>query len=53
MDEGVESNHVLSQVAVCIAPADDASRLYARVTGLAMRQIPNFVPRLADGSFRR
>ena len=53
MDEGADTGDILSQVALPIAPEDDAGRLYERVTVAAMGQIRDFVPRLANGSFCR
>lgn len=53
MDEGADSGDILSQVSVSIAPEDDAGRLYQRITEVAMKQIRDFVPRLAEGNFLR
>lgn len=53
MDEGADSGDMLSQSPIPIEPTDDANSLYTRVTQLAMTQIRDFVPKLADGSFER
>ncbi|MEA3643246.1 MAG: formyltransferase family protein [Lamprobacter sp.] len=53
MDEGADSGDILSQVSVPIVPEDDAGRLYERITEVALEQIRDFVPRLANSSFRR
>jgi methionyl-tRNA formyltransferase len=53
MDEGVDAGDLLSQVKVPIDPADDAASLYARVTDVAMAQIREFVPLLANDSIQR
>jgi methionyl-tRNA formyltransferase len=53
MDEGADSGDILSQVTVPIEPTDDARSLYARVAGVAIEQLRDFLPSLADGSFHR
>jgi methionyl-tRNA formyltransferase len=53
LDEGTDSGDILSQVSLDISENDNAEILYKRVTEVAMEQIQEFVPRLADGSFQR
>lgn len=53
LDEGTDSGDILSQVSLDISEKDNAGTLYKRVTEVAMEQIQEFVPRLADGSFQR
>lgn len=49
MDEGPDSGDILDQVAVPIAPHDDAGSLYEKVTARALTQIERFVPLLSSG----
>lgn len=53
MDEGADSGDILSQVLVRIAAEDDAGILYDRVCEVAMEQIREFVPLLANRTFQR
>jgi methionyl-tRNA formyltransferase len=53
MDQGADSGDLLSQVSIPIAPNDDASSLYRRVTDIATHQLRIFVPRLAAGEVQR
>lgn len=53
MDEGPDTGDILSQIEVPITPKDDATSLYERITGVALQQIEDFVPRIANGSFTR
>jgi len=53
MDEGADSGDLLSQIKVPIYESDDAGDLYERVTGIAMGQLREFVPRLAAGEIQR
>ena len=46
MDEGADSGDILSQRPVNIMLDDNASSLYTRVTGTAIAQIEEFLPRL-------
>lgn len=48
MDEGADSGDILSQETIEIGPDDDAARLYQKMTRTALRQISDFVPRLAN-----
>jgi methionyl-tRNA formyltransferase len=50
MDSCADSGDIISQVRLNINPSDDAGTLYARITKLAMAQLRDFVPRLANGS---
>lgn len=49
MDEGADSGELLSQEKVPIHASDDATKLYERVTEVALAQLRQFVPRLATG----
>jgi methionyl-tRNA formyltransferase len=53
MDEGADSGDILSQREIVIDDEDDARALYDKLTGSALQQIEEFVPRLASGSYRR
>ena len=53
MDKGADSGDLLSQIKVPIYESDDAANLYERVTGIAMGQLREFVPRLAAGEIQR
>ncbi|MBC8285595.1 MAG: formyl transferase [Nitrospinae bacterium] len=53
MDEGADSGDILSQRNVSICEMDDAGTLYEKVTKTAMNQIEQFVPTLANTSFKR
>ncbi len=53
MDAGADSGDILSQRAIAIEARDDARTLYDKVTQVAMAQITEFLPQLADGSFKR
>lgn len=50
MDAGADSGDILSQAPVVIAPSDDARDLYDKITAVALAQIADFVPRLANGT---
>lgn len=52
MDEGADSGDLLSQTKVPIYESDDAASLYERVTEIAMAQLRDFVPRLANGDIQ-
>jgi methionyl-tRNA formyltransferase len=49
MDEDADSGDILSQVEIHIDDADDAETLYSKVTEIAIKQIEDFVPKLAAG----
>lgn len=53
MDTGADSGDILSQRMIKIDPTDDAGSLYEKVCAVALEQISQFVPPLADGSFVR
>jgi methionyl-tRNA formyltransferase len=53
MDEGADSGDILSQVEVEIEDSDDAGTLYRKLNDLALRQICDFTPKLAQGTFER
>jgi len=53
MDDGVDSGDILSQVPVPIHATDDAASLYASITKVAIEQLRDFVPRLAEGRCQR
>lgn len=53
MDEGADTGDILSQAALPILPTDNAGSLYARMTACAIKQIRDFVPRLASNDFLR
>ncbi len=52
MDEKADSGDLLSQVTVPIGELDDAAQLYERVTDVAMTQLHDIVPRLAQGDIQ-
>lgn len=53
MDEGVDSGDLISQSSLSILPSDDAASLYRRITDLAIKQLRDFVPRLAAGNIQK
>ena len=53
MKEGPDTGDLISQEKLPIFKTDDASSLYNRVTGVAIRQIQEFVPLLASGKVNR
>lgn len=53
MDEGADSGDLLIQEPVAIFPSDDAGALYARLVGVARRQIEVFTPQLVSGRYPR
>lgn len=53
MDEGADSGDILSQAPLTIGPTDDAADLYAQMIATALRQIAEFVPQLASGTYPR
>jgi methionyl-tRNA formyltransferase len=53
MDEGADSGDIISQREVAIERGDDAGTLYEKVVVVAIEQLSEFVPRLADGSYPR
>jgi methionyl-tRNA formyltransferase len=50
MDQGADSGDIVSQVMLDIRPSDDAHSLYQRITKVALTQLHEFVPQLANGS---
>ena len=50
MDEGADSGPIVSQRPVEIREDDDAATLYQRITDVALEQIEDMVPRLANGT---
>jgi methionyl-tRNA formyltransferase len=52
MDSGADSGDIVSQIRLAINPSDNARTLYDRITTLAMKQLRDFVPRLANGSIQ-
>lgn len=53
MDEGADTGDILSQRRIAIAPDDDAGTVYSGLTDIALTQIEEFLPRLADGTAPR
>ena len=53
MDEGADSGDILSQRNVSISEMDDAGTLYEKVSKTALNQIEQFVPTLANTTFKR
>jgi methionyl-tRNA formyltransferase len=52
MDRGADSGDIISQVILDIHPSDDARILYERITKIALSQLREFVPRLANSSIQ-
>ena len=52
MSEGIDDGEILSQVDFPILYEDDAQSLYDKVTGVALEQIENFVPKLKNNDYR-
>lgn len=52
MDKGADSGDIISQEKVSIDLSDNAYSLYARITDIAMEQLRDFVPRLANGNIK-
>jgi methionyl-tRNA formyltransferase len=53
MDSGADSGDIISQKIVLIDNDYDARNLYDKVTQTALKQMQEFVPRLANGSLQR
>ena len=53
MDEGTDSGDILSQQTIAISENDDAGSLYSRISDTALKQIEQFVPTLANKTFKR
>jgi methionyl-tRNA formyltransferase len=53
MDEGADSGDIFSQQVIPIFDSDDAGSLYKRMTKIALKQIDEFLPTLANRSFKR
>lgn len=52
MDAGADSGDILSQIEVLIDDEDDARTLYDKVSLTALNQIEEFVPTLADKTYK-
>ena len=52
MDEGADTGEIISQVILDIRSSDDASTLYERITNVALAQLRDFVPKLANRSLQ-
>jgi methionyl-tRNA formyltransferase len=52
MDAGADSGDILSQNEILIDDEDDVRTLYDKVTQTALKQLEEFVPRLAAGTFK-
>ena len=53
MDEGADSGDIISQEFLKITDSDDAGILYEKITQTALKQLREFVPRLAQGNCQR
>jgi methionyl-tRNA formyltransferase len=53
LDPGVDSGDIISQVFFPIHYEDSACTVYERMTEIALRQIEDFVPKLASGTVMR
>ena len=53
MDEGADSGDIISQEYLKITESDDAGILYEKITQTALKQLREFVPRLAQGNCQR
>ncbi|MDC0761736.1 formyltransferase family protein [Brevibacillus sp. AG] len=53
MDEGADSGDIVSQIMLPIEDQDNARTLYDKLTLIAKKQIIEFTPRIAAGSFER
>ncbi len=53
MDEGADSGDIISQEYLIITDSDDAGILYEKITQTALKQLREFVPRLAQGNCQR
>ena len=53
LDEGTDSGDILSQRDVPITYEDTARTLYDRIVQIALQQIEEFVPQLAQGTYQR
>ena len=52
MDQGADSGDIISQVMLDIHPSDNAQTLYDRVSDIALSQLREFVPLLANGNIQ-
>ena len=52
MDKGADSGDIISQIMLDIYPSDNAHTLYERISKVAIAQLREFVPRLANGSIQ-
>lgn len=52
MDKGADSGDIVSQVMLDIHPSDDAQSIYDRISEIALAQLREFVPLLANGSIQ-
>jgi methionyl-tRNA formyltransferase len=53
MDEGADTGDILSQVDFEISYQDDARSIYDKVSGMALCQIEDFIPRLKQGKYSK
>jgi methionyl-tRNA formyltransferase len=53
MDKGADAGDILSQVDFDIYYQDDAQSVYKKVTGMALKQIEEFIPKLQNGKYTR
>lgn len=53
MDEGADSGDILSQEKIRIDYLDDATRLYEKITNIALEQIASFVPKLKGNTYQK
>ena len=53
MDEGADSGDIISQEYLKITDSDDAGILYEKIIQTALKQLREFVPRLAQGNCQR
>lgn len=52
MDQGADSGDIISQVFLDIYSSDNADTLYERISKIALAQLREFVPQLANGSIQ-
>ncbi len=52
MDKGADSGDIISQVMLDMHPSDNAHTLYERISKIALAQLREFVPRLANVSIQ-
>lgn len=52
MDKGADSGDIISQVSLDIYQSDNANTLYDRISQIALAQLREFVPKMANGSIQ-